>query len=172
MKLVYPSKKYLKSYCDAVEEYKNNNVTTYSFDDPKEVDVVKKCYNYRHGINLKPNHVVQTTFWLIDNDEFVGEIGIRHTLTESLLNYGGHIGYAIRFSKWNKGYGTKMLALALKKAKQLHLEKVLITCNEDNLGSAKVIENNGGVLENIVNNIIDGKRIRTKRYWIQLWFLQ
>jgi len=168
MKLVYPSKKYLESYSDAFEEYKKNNVTTYSFDNPKEVDIVKKHYNYRNGIDLKPNRVAQITFWLIDKGEFVGEIGIRHKLNEALLNYGGHIGYGIRFSKWNKGYGTKMLALALKKAKQMHLSKVLITCDEDNIGSAKVIENNGGVLGNIVNNTINRKKIRTKRYWIQL----
>ena len=48
------------------------------------------------------------------------------------------------------------------------LEKVLITCNKDNFGSAKVIEKNGGVLENIVENIIEGKKIYTKRYWIEI----
>ena len=87
---------------------------------------------------------------------------------DSLLRYGGHIGYGIRYSKWNFGYGTKMLALALKKAKQMGLEKGLITCNDDNIGSAKVIENNGGILQDIIENVVDGKRIYTKRYWIEL----
>ena len=89
-------------------------------------------------------------------------------LTDSLLRHGGHIGYGIRYSKWNFGYGTKMLALALKKAKQMGLEKVLITCNDDNIGSAKFIENNGGILQDIIKNVVDGKKIYTKRYWIEL----
>lgn len=168
MKLVYPNEKYFKSYNEAFKEYQENNVQTYYFDDLSEVDIVKQCYNSRKGINLKPGYVPQTTYWLIDKDEFIGEITIRHYLTESLLRYGGHIGYGIRFSKWNKGYGTKMLALALKKAKNMGINKVLITCDEDNYGSAKIIENNGGVLENVVENTIDGKKIKTKRYWIEL----
>ena len=58
MKLVYPSEKYLKSYQEAFEEFKkNNNITTYSFDNINEIDVVNKYYNYRKGIKLKPNRV-------------------------------------------------------------------------------------------------------------------
>ena len=168
MRLVYPSEKYLKSYQEAFEEFKKHNVKTYAFDDINEVDVVKKYYIYRKGINLKPNRVAQTTYWLVEGDKFIGEIGIRHELNESLLKYGGHIGYGIRYSCWGKGYGTKMLSLALKKAKHMGLNKVLITCDNDNFGSAKVIENNNGKLENIVNNTIDGKTVQTKRYWIEL----
>lgn len=168
MKLVYPSKKYLASYKEAFNEYVQNNVSTYMFDDANEIDVVKKYYNYRHGINLKPNRVPQTTYWLIDNGEFVGEIGIRHRLNKALINYGGHIGYGVRYSCWSKGYGTKMLRLALIKAKQMGLDRVLITCDLDNPASAKVIENNGGKLENVVENVIDNKPIKTKRYWIDL----
>ena len=168
MKLIYPSEKYLKSYQEAFEEYKNHGVDTYAFTDINQVDVVKKCYNYRNGINLMPNRVAQTTYWLVEGDRFIGEIGIRHKLNESLMNYGGHIGYGIRYSCWGKGYGTKMLSLALKKAKRMGLDKVLITCNDDNYASAKVIENNNGNLENIVTNTIDGKTIQTRRYWIEL----
>lgn len=168
MKLVYPNKKYLNSYKQAVEEFKTNNVTTYFFDDPNEIDVIKLSYNNRKGIDLKPTYVPQTSFWLIDNEEFIGKIDIRHSLTPSLINYGGHIGYAVRYSKWNMGYGTKMLNMGLKKAKKMGLNKVLITCNNDNFGSAKVIENNGGKLENVIENIIDEKKIFTRRYWIEI----
>ncbi|MDE7454266.1 MAG: GNAT family N-acetyltransferase, partial [Clostridia bacterium] len=165
---VYPSKKYLKSYQEAFEEYNKHNVVTYAFDDISKVDVVKKYYNYRKGINLKPNRVAQTTYWLVDGDTFIGQIAIRHELNDALLKYGGHIGYGIRCSCWGKGYGIKMLNLALKKAKHMGLNKVLITCDNDNYASAKVIENNNGILENIVDNIIGGKPIQTRRYWIEL----
>ena len=168
MKLVYPSYKYLQSYQEAFVEYNEHNVDTYAFDDINTVDVVKKWYNYRKSINLKPNRVPQTTYWLVDGDKFIGEIGIRHELNDFLLQYGGHIGYGIRYSCWGKGYGTKMLSLALKKAKQLGLDKVLITCDNDNFASAKVIENNNGKLENIVENTIGGKTFLTRRYWIIL----
>lgn len=164
MKLILPKEKYLNSYQQAFLEYKQQRVDKYAFYNANQIDVVKLCYNNRKGIGLKEGWVPQTTYWLIDDEEFIGEISIRHYLTDSLLRYGGHIGYGIRQSKWNLGYGTKMLALALKKAKTMGLEKVLITCDVDNIGSAKVIENNGGVLENIV----EGKKIYTKRYWIEL----
>lgn len=168
MKIVYPNKKYIDSYKRAYKEFVENGIKTYTFDDPDKTNIVKKYYNNRHGINLKPSYVPATTFWLIDNDEFIGEISIRHKLTDSLLKYGGHIGYAIRYSSWNKGYGTKMLSLALKKAKQMGLDKVLITCDDDNVGSARVMEKNGGVLQDKIKNIVNGKEIITRRYWINL----
>ena len=168
MKLVYPNKKYYQSYQNAYNDYIAHNVTTYYFDDITTENIEKKYYNYRKAINLPQGYVPQTTYWLIDGGEFVGEIGIRHYLNEKLLKYGGHIGYGVAYKYQNKGFGTKMLALALKKAKQLKLEKVLITCDDTNPASARVIEKNGGVLENKVTNIIDDKPVVTRRYWIDL----
>ena len=168
MKLIYPSKKYYNSYDEARLEYEKNNITDYYFDNVNEVDVEKKYKDYRKGRNLKPGYVPQTTYWLIDNDEFIGEIGIRHELNDNLINYGGHIGYGVRYSKWKQGYGTKMLAFALDKAKKMGLEYVLITCDLENIASAKVIENNGGKLDNVVENLRNGEKIKTKRYWIKL----
>jgi predicted acetyltransferase len=168
MKLIYPSKTYLESYNEARKEYEENNITTYYFSDSNSIDIFKKFKLYRLGKNLPPNRVRAITYWLIDKHEFIGEISIRLSLTESLLKYGGNIGYGIRYSKFNQGYGTLILKMALDKARILGLKKVLITCNIDNYGSSKVIENNGGVLENIIQNEIDGKTIFTKRYWIEL----
>jgi predicted acetyltransferase len=76
-----------------------------------------------------------------------GAISIRHCLTEDLENYGEHIGYGIRPSERNKGYATLMLKLALEKAKELNIDKVLIHCGDDNIVSSKVIAKNGGCLE-------------------------
>ena len=167
MKLIYPNKKYLQSYIEAGKEYEQNNITSFAFDYKNE-NVFKKFDNMRKGINLKPGRVPATTYWLIDKGEFIGELTLRHHLNESLLRYAGNIGYGIRCSKWRMGYGTKILELGLIKARKMGLDKVLITCDDDNLGSSGVIENNGGVLENIIENIIDGKKIHTKRYWITL----
>lgn len=77
----------------------------------------------------------------------------------------GHIGYGVRYSEWNKGYGTLMLKLALEKAKAMGLGKVLITCDDDNAASAKVMENNGFQLRDKVINVFDGCAVLARRYW-------
>ncbi|HBD06230.1 MAG TPA: GNAT family N-acetyltransferase [Firmicutes bacterium] len=166
MALVEPSEKYLQSYIEAYDEYKINNVQTYEFDDARTYNIFEKYDNYKHERNLKPKRVGSDYFWLVDEDRnyFIGEICIRHRLTEDLKRYGGHIGYGIRYYEWNKGYGTLMLSLALEMAKKLRITKVLITCDDDNYGSAKVMENNGFVLQDKVTNVINGKTITTRRY--------
>ncbi|WP_446899870.1 GNAT family N-acetyltransferase [Clostridium sp. LBM24168] len=94
---------------------------------------------------------------------------MRHKLTDELLKRGGHIGYGVRYSKWNKGYGTELLRQALLKSKSMNLHDVLITCNDDNIGSSKIIEKNGGLLENKLENKVNGKQILTRRYWIHIF---
>lgn len=166
IRLVDPCEKYLKSYIDAYDEYSAHGVTTYCFDDARAYDIFEKYDNYRNERNLKPNRVGADYYWLVDDerDYFIGEISIRHRLTEALEQYGGHIGYGVRYSEWNKGYGTQMLKLALEKAQERGLRQVLITCDDDNPGSARVMEHNGLVLRDKVRNVIDGQEIITRRY--------
>ena len=80
-----------------------------------------------------------------------------------LLN-GGHIGDGVRPSERRKGIATKMISLALKECRKLGINKVLMVCDKGNIGSAKSIENNGGILENevVVNGVVE------QRYWIDL----
>jgi predicted acetyltransferase len=82
---------------------------------------------------------------------------------EFLRTIGGHIGYGIRPSERNKGYATLLLQEALKKCRELQIEQVLITCDEDNIGSAKVIMNNGGLEEDI---FITEEGLMKRRFWI------
>jgi len=102
--------------------------------------------------------VPSTTLWWVDGDEYLGRVAIRHRLTEVLLNLGGHIGYDVRPTARRRGHATAMLRASLAVARDLGIDKALVTCDVDNVGSRKVIENNGGVME----DIRDGKR----RYWI------
>ena len=168
MKLIRPNRKYIQSYIEAIEEdeiFRPN--TERIFSDPKTI--IERSYNFEHGMNLPINYVRATTFWLIDNEKFIGQINIRHELSSFLINYGGHIGYEIRQSECMKGYGTKMLSMALMCCKDtLNLHKVLITCDDDNIGSIKVIENNGGILENKVQNRLSRGNVTTRRYWINI----
>lgn len=112
-----------------------------------------------------PGEVPQTEYWLIVDQQYAGSIGLRHALTPALLRYGGHIGYDIRPSMRRKGYGTVQCRLALAEAAGMGLARVLITCDDNNIGSIKIIEANGGVLENKVDN---GLAALTRRYWVDL----
>ena len=86
-----------------------------------------------------------------------------------MLRFGGNIGYGVRISEWGKGLGTTMLAEALKYAGEVvGLERALITCNDNNIASARVIEKNGGRLQDVITNIVDGVTRRTRRYWINI----
>ncbi len=109
--------------------------------------------------------VTASTYFLIDEGEIVGAVNIRHELNEHLLNFGGHIGYGVRPSKRRKGYAKAILQLVVPYLEALGLEKVLITCNDTNIASAKTITNCGGVLENQKVNQ-EGKKIN--RYWVDV----
>ena len=103
------------------------------------------------GIREKDNYIV-------------GMIDIRHYLNEYLTQVGGNIGYSVRKTERNKGYAKQMLKLALEKCKELKIKKVLITCDEDNIASEKVILSANAKFEDI--RCIDGENI--KRFWIEL----
>src|SRR3989344_8456793 len=89
-------------------------------------------------------------------NQYIGRLSIRHKLNDHLLKIGGHIGYDIRPSKRSRGYGTAILRLGLPKAKELRIERALLTCNENNIASLKIIEKAGGVLESKVQNPGEG----------------
>ncbi|RKR90515.1 putative acetyltransferase [Micromonospora pisi] len=92
-------------------------------------------------------HVPSTTLWWVEDDDYLGRLAIRHRLTPGLLEYGGHIGYDVRPSARRRGYATAMLRAALPVARGLGIESALVTCDVTNVASRKVIEANGGVLE-------------------------
>ena len=110
--------------------------------------------------------VPDSTFFCLDTERnrFVGAVNIRHSLNDALLKNGGHIGDGVRPSERRKGVATKMIALALEECKKLGIDKVLMVCDKDNIGSAKSIIKNGGVLENEIAE--DG--VIEQRYWITL----
>jgi predicted acetyltransferase len=101
-----------------------------------------------------------TFFWVVDDerpDTYLGSASIRHRLTPFLLEVGGHIGYSVRPSARRRGVATEALRLLLPHAAALGIDPALVTCDVDNVASAKVIEANGGVLEDV--------RGVKRRYW-------
>ena len=163
IKLIEPDIQYLPSYTEAFDQYAALGISTYGMTDPGSCDIFEKYENYRLERNLKPDRVGSDYYWLVDDerDYFIGEVAIRHRLNDALNLRGGHIGYVIRYNEWGKGYGTLMLKLALEKAGERGLEKVLITCNDSNTASARVMEKNGCILENVID--VEGRPVR--RYW-------
>jgi predicted acetyltransferase len=104
--------------------------------------------------------------WLCVGDEFIGEASIRHQLNDHLRREGGHVGYGIRPSRRRLGYGRRILMLALAECWRLGLKRALVTCLESNVASARIIEANGGSLENVIS--APSGRGRLRRYWIAL----
>lgn len=107
----------------------------------------------------RPSHFVPaTTRWMVDGDEFLGRISVRHELTTFLLEVGGHIGYSVRPGARRLGHATRALRMMLPICADLGIDEVLVTCDHDNEASRRTIERNGGVLEDV-----RGKKMR---YWI------
>jgi predicted acetyltransferase len=108
--------------------------------------------------------VPSTTSFLVDEGRILGVSSLRHWLTPHLLEHGGHVGYSVRPSERNRGHAARLLQNAARKARRLGIERLLVTCDADNVSSARVIEKCGGILENEVPT--DDAPIR--RYWIHL----
>lgn len=121
---------------------------------------LQKKVNVSKGINLHPNQVPQTIYWLYVGGKLVGMGKLHDYLNDDLRKSGGHIGYAIRLSERGKGYGNLILREILKKSKEKCILEALLTCSEDNTPSRKVIEANGGQLEDITEQ-------SKCRYWIR-----
>jgi predicted acetyltransferase len=116
--------------------------------------------------DLPPDRVRETTYWAVEGTIIVGCSRLRQALTPALEQIGGHIGYEIRPAKRGQGYGSALLARTLERARQFGIPAVLITCDTDNIGSARVIEKNGGRL--VAQTKIDGYANMISRYWIDL----
>lgn len=168
LKLAY---EYKEQLFEMLEEWKNDIVVNHTDMSPRAI-WVNDFHNfdyYLKNLNVKEEkngRVPDTTLFCLDKDRniLVGAVNIRYYLNDELLKTGGHIGDGIRPRERRKGYATAMIALALEECKKLGINKVLMCCDKNNIGSAKSIIKNGGVLENEVEE--NGHIVQ--RYWIQL----
>lgn len=167
LRLVKLDIKYKRHLNDMMEEWyaTGEKIIPYAIRriDYREFDQYKKNLEVKED---KEDLVPDSTFFCLDEerDIFVGAVNIRHYLNNSLLLNGGHIGDGVRPSERRKGIATKMISLALKECKEIGIYKVLMVCDKENVGSAKSIQNNGGILENEV--VVDGTV--EQRFWITI----
>lgn len=175
LKLVLPSKKYINSVKTAIAEYTAhpspfdihcvNQMIEAAQNDFKTY--FQEIENKRQGIGLPEGHVPNTTLWLVEGEKYIGSFDIRHKLNDYLMQNGGHIAYQIIPSARLKGYVKAGLKLSLDYAyKNLGLDKALLTCDFNNIGSYKAMTSVmcewGG--EEISPSLVDGHQ--EHRVWI------
>ena len=162
------------SYADEIIKYKEESLAespiingSAGLDRFSSIEIWFEELKKRSCEDTVPKGLVPSSTYLgvREKDNYiVGMIDIRHYLNEYLTQVGGHIGYGVRKTERNKGYAKQMLKRALEKCKELKIKKVLITCDEDNIASEKVILSANAKFEDIRN--VDGKN--KKRFWIDL----
>ena len=162
------------SYADEIIKYKEESLAespiingSAGLDRFSSIEIWFEELKKRSCEDTVPKGLVPSSTYLgvREKDNYiVGMIDIRHYLNEYLTQVGGHSGYGVRKTERNKGYAKQMLKLALEKCKELKIKRVLITCDEDNIASEKVILSANAKLEDIRN--VDGEN--KKMFWIDL----
>lgn len=171
LELIFPTKEYKKEVEEYLQEFLDNGENEIAgsggLDRIRDFDKwLEKIHNDLSVDTIDEDRIPATLYLTIrkSDKKIVGNVQIRHFLNEKLLNYGGHIGDSVRPSERRKGYATEQIRLALEKCKELGINNVLMDCDKTNIGSAKAIQNNGGVLENEI--YVENELVQ--RYWISL----
>lgn len=172
LKLVLPSKEHEKQAFEYIQEFLDYNSEIHGsgglhkFKEYSEW--LRKVEQESDSLNTPVGKVPASTYFLIrtSDNKIIGMVNIRHKLNEFLLKEGGHVGYSIRPTERRNGFGTLILKLSLQKCMELKIDKVLVTCDKINTASAKVIQNNGGVLENEFYSETYSEIVQ--RYWIEM----
>jgi predicted acetyltransferase len=171
VELITPREGLEGSHRTFVEEFraKGEGVVPWVADEPYDTFAayVAKLNDGAKGIGLRPGMVPHSTFWLINSrGEIVAISNLRHALTDFLLRFGGHIGYGVRPSARRRGYATEILRQTLLEAHALGLRKIRLTCDKDNIASARTILSNGGELDS--EEFLPAEQRVVSRYWISL----
>ena len=170
LELVFPTKEMKEEIKEYFQEFYNNGEKIHGSGGISRIEDfdlwLDKVNEDVFPQTIENGKVPATLYFTVrkSDKKIVGNLQIRHKLNEKLLQDGGHIGDSIRKSERRKGYATEQIRLALQKCRGLGIDRVLMTCDKSNIGSAKSIKNNDGILENEI--YIENELIQ--RYWISL----
>ncbi len=186
-RLVEPSERYRDSFLEGAAEFAGEGRLDSTYAASLGYDLVRLTRDLPsflgdlrrlgHGSRLHGSGYPDRVYWLVDRGRYLGQASIRPDLsTRYLITYGGHVGYSIRPRHRRRGYGRRILELTLQRCRALGLERVLVTCDEDNVASRRIIEANGGLFESgmVMDAAIaraegrGGRQIHKLRYWIEL----
>lgn len=173
LELIRRNAMYVDGYKEYCKEFWDNDIRYFRPTNPASIDEnwferTKSWYDKKE-LGLIPDQPVGFHYWAVDGSNFIGEFQLRTELSEEVMTGIGSIGYSVRITKQGKGYGTEILRQGLVIARDHHLEKVLLTINDQNTVSAHICEKLGGVLMDKIPayNKNEGKHIM-RRYWIYL----
>lgn len=159
-----------KAFREGLEAFSDMELSWYSFIWNSEMtfsEMLEILETRFQGLDTRPGRVPDSMLYAFVDGKIVGRSSIRHELNDHLFKLGGHIGYAVASSFRQKGYATEILKQSLVYCRDvLKLDKVLVTCDDDNVASIKTIEKNGGILENKIK--VKEEDVLTRRYWINL----
>ena len=172
VKLIKLTKDYYPQLAEMIDEWKIDQEMNHTECSPWAI-FKNDYHDFDHYLDdlevdqPRDGKVPDSVFFLLDveRDLLLGAVNIRHYLNDYLFQFGGHIGDGIRPSERRKGYATEMIRLALLECKKLGINKVLMICDKSNIGSARSILKNGGILE---NEFVDEDGAINQRYWIAL----
>jgi len=163
VKLVEPSEEWESAFVEMASECSALGDTRYELALTDFPAYLRRVADGRAKVQ-PAGRVPGTEYWLEDFGRILACVRLRFQLTGELEQEGGHVGYDVRPSMRRLGYGTQLLRLALLVLRERGIRRVRITCDDDNIGSIRTIENNGGVLEDVVSGPdLDGPK---RRYWI------
>ena len=169
MKLVKPSEKYLTSYLEGCEKMWGHLHDNYIIHNPLDFDewkthIFSDYENNEKGINLPEGFLPHATFWVIENEQYIGTVDIRLALSEQLYEYGGVCGIAIIPEKRGMGKGIEVTKLAFEKMEELKISPIIVTCEEENTPSIKLIEHFPYTKKELYETFLYGKIRKVRRY--------
>lgn len=174
IELIRPTTDLFDSWAEAVAEFGDSHIDGSGLHAPVRGDratldslIRRAAVLADTSVALDGDQVHNDLYWIVDEGEVVGFLSFRHELNEWLSEAGGHIGYSVRASRRRWGYASAALRLGLERAREIGLDRVLVTCDDDNVGSYRTIEGAGGVLQDVSDQTERGHAL-LRRYWIDI----
>jgi len=164
---VLPDETNQNDVLDFYREFDKYGESCIGFADHDNYDAwLQEKRNRKSGKDLPEGYVRENFYLCYEGKKLVGVFSLKFELTEYLLNYGGHIGYAVRRSERNRDVASEILEQGLRIARSFGFDRILGVCDEDNYASQKVIVRNNGVFE---NKMFDPEeKVYVNRFWIEL----